>query len=158
MVYRPLNILLIEDNAEDESLALRALRGSDLALVVRIARDGEHALRALGLPGGGNAASAGVPDLIISDLKVPKLMGDEILQRARQDARLKSVPYVLFSSSDDRQEMQRCLRLGANAYEVKPIDFGEYVDRVRAIVQRWLGSREQVSIPRYLIQGVLGTA
>jgi two-component system response regulator len=162
MVYTPLNILLIEDNPEDESLALRALRGCDLPLTVRVARDGEHALRALGLSGGGHRSKSKVPDLVISDLKLPKLMGDEILRKARADERLQNVPYVLFSSSDDRQEVQRCLRMGANAYSTKPIDFGEYVDCVRSIVYRWLGQPHRASPrptnPSFGAEGLLRTA
>ena len=146
MIYDPLNIILIEDNAEDESLALRALRGSHLPLIVRVARDGEHALRVLGLSDGA-PSEAKIPDLVISDLKLPKLMGDEILLRARREERLKNVPYVLFSSSDDRQDINRCLRLGASGYETKPIDFGDYIDCVRGIVHRWLGQKPRAVAP-----------
>lgn len=134
MTYEPLTVILIEDNAEDESLALRALRGCGLPLLVRVARDGALGLRALGLDG----TDVKAPDLVISDLKLPKLMGDEVLRRARQKESLRNVPYVLFSSSDDRQDIRRCLSYGASAYATKPIDYQEYVDCVQAIARRWL--------------------
>jgi CheY-like chemotaxis protein len=141
MIYEPLTVLLIEDNAEDESLALRALRSCGLPLLVKVARDGALALTALGLGG----TDATVPDLVISDLKLPKLTGDEVLHRVRQKKELKNVPYVLFSSSDDRQDVQRCLKLGASAYATKPVDYEEYVDCVQSIARRWLSRNVEKS-------------
>lgn len=132
----PLNVLLIEDAEDDERLTLRALRTSGVPMLVRVARDGEQAVRALGL--GGVEADLPAPDLVISDLKVPKRRGDEVLVLAREETRLLDVPYVVFSSSDDPNEVSRCLDLGADAYVTKPIDFEDYQERVHGIVSQWL--------------------
>ncbi|MGV3618859.1 MAG: response regulator [Fimbriimonas sp.] len=139
MSHPPFTILLIEDDRDDEQLALRALRGCGLSLVVRVARDGERALHALGLDGSPEGLAMEAPDLVISDLKMPKLNGDEVLRLARADERLKSVPYVVFSSSDEPNGIERCHSYGVSEYTTKPVDFELYIQRVRGIAQRWLG-------------------
>lgn len=127
----PLRVLLVDDTSDDEALALRAMRQSDLPLLVRVAQDGEHALAALGLVGD---QPLWVPDLIVCDLKMPKLNGDEVLSRVRALEHLNQVPFVIFSSSDETEDANRCIRLGADAYVVKPVDFACYVHTVRVTV------------------------
>jgi len=138
MIHEPLTVLLIEDTRDDEQLALRALRGCGLPLLVRVARDGEKALQSMGLDGAGANPHRRLPDLIISDYKMPKLSGDQVLAQARASEALRDIPYVMLSSSDDRSDVARCLALGASAYVVKPVDFTEYIECVRRITQRWL--------------------
>ncbi|RYG47022.1 response regulator [bacterium] len=140
VIHEPLTVLLIEDNRDDEQLALRALRTCGLPLFVRVARDGEAALRALGLEGEPDERRYSVPDLVISDLKMPKVNGDEVLRRARGEERLREVPYVVFSSSDEEDDVRRCLECGATAYCVKPVDFQVFLRCATEIARHWLPS------------------
>ena len=124
-----MNILLLEDDADDEALALRTLRGTGLPLRVAVARDGEEAIRALD--------DRPAPDLVISDYKLPLLDGPEILRRVRADERLRRVPFVVLSSSDDEGDVRRCRALGADDYVVKPVDAAEYRRVVSDLARRW---------------------
>lgn len=134
----PRVILLLEDNPDDERLVVRALNTCGIPVTVRIARDGLSGLRELGLEEPQDEPEGEVPDLVISDLKMPILNGDEILARARGDERLKDLTFVMFSSSDEPSDLKRCKELGANAYYVKPFKFEEYLECTRAIVRQWL--------------------
>lgn len=136
---KKLSLLLIEDTLDDELLAIRALRRCGLSLEIRVARDGGEALRALGLDGSEPEGDAPPPCLVISDLKMPRLNGDQVLLRARQDKRLQDVPFVIFSSSDEPADVERCLEFGASAYCRKPVAFDEYMECTAGIVRRWLG-------------------
>jgi DNA-binding response OmpR family regulator len=129
-VHEPINVLLIEDDHDEERLALRALQRCGVNMIVKVARDGASALEALRLY---------APDLVISDLKLPMLNGDEVLRRARSDSYPHRTPYVMFSSSDEAQDRHRCLAAGADDFITKPVDYTEYQECVRGIIQRWLG-------------------
>ena len=129
-------VLLVEDDADDEALTQRALRRCGLALSVRVARDGEEAMAALGLGGG----EPWTPDLVLSDLKMPRVGGDELLRGVRADGRLADVPFVVLSSCTEESEQARCLALGASEFAVKPIGFEEYGERVGGLARRWLGA------------------
>ncbi len=139
MIHEPATILLVEDTLDDERLALRALQRVEAPLMVKVARDGQAALHALGLEGD---RSRRTPDLVLCDLKLPKVGGDEVLRRVRADERLSGVPFVVFSSSDEPADVARCSGYGASEYAVKPVDYTAYGERVRRIVERHL-SREQ---------------
>jgi len=132
---QPRVILLLEDNQDDERLALRALNTCGLPVTVRVARDGQSGLRALGLDG---PREEPLPDLVISDLKMPMLNGDEVLAKVRATDRLKDLPFVIFSSSEEPSDLKRCTDLGVDAYYVKPVKFNEFLDCTRAIVHQWL--------------------
>ncbi len=136
-------VLLIEDVMDDERIALRILRRIDPTLTVTVARDGQAALQALGLDGeeGGSR-----PDLVLCDLKLPKVSGDEILRQARADVRLRDVPFVVFSSSDEPIDVARCSAYGASEYAVKPVDYHAYGERIAAIVGRHLPKTSQLSL------------
>ena len=138
MIHDPHTVLLIEDSRDDERLALRALRVCGLPLFVRVARDGQRALAALGLEASPEDPPRRAPDLVLSDLKMPRLNGDEVLARARADARLRDVPFVVFSSSAEPSDIERCMALGASAYAVKPVGYEEYVECAGQIARRWL--------------------
>lgn len=127
-------VFLLEDSADDERLAIRALRVCGIPVSVEVARDGEEGWeKLLHL-----RAAPARPDLVLSDLKMPKLGGDEVLRRVRADGRLKDLPFVVFSSSDEPGDVQRCLALGASAFIRKPVDFGEYISCMREVAERWL--------------------
>ena len=144
--HRPFTLLLIEDTPDDEMLALRALRSCGLPLFVRVARDGPGARRALGLDDEPGTADCQVPDLVLSDLKIPGYGGDEVLRRARADARFAHVPYVIFSSSSEPEDVVRCLAFGASAYAQKPVGFQEYIECVGSLA-RWSLAPDTMSKP-----------
>src|SRR3954465_2848495 len=94
----PKTILLVEDNADDEQLTLRAMRQSDVPNIIRVARDGAEAIDALFGPGSGR-----LPDLVLLDLKLPKVSGLEVLQRVRSEESTKTLPIVILTSSDEER-------------------------------------------------------
>lgn len=136
----PMTILLVEDNADDELLALRALKKSSVPSNVVVARDGEEALEYIF--GQGRYAGRDVgeqPKVVFLDLKLPKLSGIDVLRSIRQDNRTSRLPVVLLTSSDEPQDLIDGYDSGANSYINKPVDFNEFVEQVRLLGQYWLG-------------------
>jgi two-component system, response regulator len=132
-------ILLVEDNADDEALTLRALKKNNIGNEVVVARDGVEALDYLF----GTGAYEGrdvtlVPQLILLDLKLPKLDGLEVLRRLRADERARLLPVVILTSSKEEQDRIAGYGLGANSYVRKPVDFNQFIDSVRQLGLYWL--------------------
>jgi two-component system response regulator len=125
-------ILLVEDNPDHEALAMRALRKHIPANIV-VARDGEEALRVLL-----DSPTGAVPDLVLLDLQLPKIDGLEVLKRIRADARVRFVPVVVLTSSDEEQDIVSSYSLGANSYIRKPVDFQTFTDATRQLGLYWL--------------------
>lgn len=132
-------ILLVEDNARDEALTLRALRKNNIANDVVVARDGVEALDYIFGTGqyAGRDASV-LPYLVLLDLKLPKINGLEVLQRIRGDDRTKRLPVVIFTSSSEQKDMVEGYNLGANSYVRKPVDFEQFLDATRQLGLYWL--------------------
>jgi two-component system response regulator len=130
----PKTILLVEDNADDEQLTLRAMRQSDVPNIIRVARDGAEAIDALF----GAGALGRLPDLVLLDLKLPKVSGLEVLQRIRSEEKTKTLPIVILTSSDEERDIVESYNLGANSYIRKPVDFDEFIDAVRQLGLYWL--------------------
>jgi len=130
----PKTILLVEDNADDEQLTLRAMRQSDVPNIIRVARDGAEAIDALF----GSGVNGRLPDLILLDLKLPKVSGLEVLQRIRSEERTRTLPIVILTSSDEERDIVESYNLGANSYIRKPVDFDEFIDAVRQLGLYWL--------------------
>ncbi|MDP9479398.1 MAG: response regulator [Actinomycetota bacterium] len=132
-------ILLVEDNSDDELLALRALRKNGIAGDVVVVRDGIEALDYLFATGGhaGRDASV-VPRVILLDLKLPKIGGLEVLRRLRSDERTRLVPVVILSSSGEQRDMREGYGLGANSYVRKPVNFEHFVRAVEQLKSYWL--------------------
>ncbi len=132
-------ILLVEDNPDDELLALRALRKNGIAGDVVVVRDGVEALDYLFATGGhaGRDASV-VPRVILLDLKLPKIGGLEVLRRLRSDERTRLVPVVILSSSGEQRDMREGYGLGANSYVRKPVNFEHFVRAVEQLKSYWL--------------------
>jgi two-component system, response regulator len=132
-------ILLVEDNADDEELTRRALKKSNVSNPLVVVRDGAEALDYLFARG----AFAGrdveeIPQVILLDLKLPKIDGLEVLRQIRADARTKLFPVVILTSSTEEQDMLRGYGLGANSYIRKPVDFTQFVEAVRQLGLYWL--------------------
>ncbi|MGV3613922.1 MAG: response regulator [Fimbriimonas sp.] len=122
-------VLVVEDNADDEALTLRGLRRSPRPLQIRVARDGEEAIAMLedGL----------VPDLVLVDLKMPRIGGIEVLGAIREKPSTKHVPVVVFSSSDETYDIVRCYERGANTYIRKPVEFVPFLDCLELLTKYW---------------------
>ena len=139
-------ILLIEDNSDDEALTLRALKKNNISNEIVIARDGVEALDFLFGTGAYASRVGGVlPQLILLDLKLPKLDGFEVLKRLHADPRTKLIPVVILTSSKEQQDIVNGYGLGANSYVRKPVDFLQFVESVRQLGLYWLVINEQPS-------------
>jgi two-component system response regulator len=132
-------ILLVEDNPDDEVLTLRALTKNKIQNEVVVAHDGVEALDFLFGTGSYEGRDIGVgPQVILLDLKLPRIDGLEVLRRLRADERTRLLPVVILTSSLEEQDRIKGYGLGANSYVRKPVDFGEFVEAVRQLGLYWL--------------------
>ena len=132
-------ILLVEDNPDDEVLTLRALRKNNIVNEIVVARDGAEALDYLFATGAHAGRDTSVqPQLILLDLKLPKIDGLEVLQRLRADERTKLLPVVVLTSSIEDRDLICSYHFGANSYIRKPVDFTEFTEAVRQLGLYWL--------------------
>jgi len=137
------SILLVESNAADDDLALRALRASRVAGDVVIVHDGVEALEYLF----GTGAYAGrdlhtMPACLLLELKLPGLDGFEVLRQVRADPRTRLIPIVIVTSSCESQDIRAAYRLGANSYICKPADFSLFADAMQQVGYYWLAMNE----------------
>jgi CheY-like chemotaxis protein len=133
------SILLVEDNPQDEALTIRALKKSNVMNPVVVARDGVEALDYLFARGGHAGRDAtDTPQVVLLDLKLPKVDGLEVLKALRADERTRHVPVVVLTSSVEEQDLIRSYGLGANSYVRKPVDFAEFIEAVRQLGLYWL--------------------
>jgi two-component system response regulator len=132
-------ILLVEDNPDDEELALMALKDSNILNEIVVAHDGTEALDYLFAAGrhAGRDPSR-LPQLVLLDLKLPKLDGLEVLERLRADPRTQLIPVVILTSSSEEEDVVASYRLGANSYVRKPVEFHRFADAVRQLGLYWL--------------------
>lgn len=132
-------ILLVEDNPDDEALTLRALKRNNILSEVIVARDGAEALDYLFARGAHSGRDPSKqPELILLDLKLPKVDGLEVLQQIRQDERLRRLAVVILSSSNEESDIIAGYDLGANSYIRKPVDFNQFMEAVRQLALYWL--------------------
>jgi len=135
-------ILLVEDNPKDEALTLRALKKSNIANRVVVAHDGVEAIDYLFTPGADGVRNA-LPELILLDLKLPKIDGHEVLKRIRGNERTRLLPIVILTTSVEDRDRLEGYRLGANSYVRKPVDFAEFAQAVIQLGLYWLVLNEQ---------------
>jgi two-component system response regulator len=132
-------ILLVEDNPDDEALTLRALKKNDIRNQVVVARDGAQALEYLFGTGERKERNPEVsPELVLLDLKLPRVDGLEVLRRIRADERTRLLPVVILTSSKEQRDLVEGYGYGANSYIRKPVDFGQFVEAVRQLGLYWL--------------------
>jgi len=132
-------ILLVEDNPDDEALTLRAIR-KHMPHGIVVARDGAEALDYLFGTGRFAARDAMAhPLLVLLDLKLPKVNGLEVLRRMREDATTRPIPVIVFTSSTEEQDILDSYRLGANSYIRKPVDYGQFCNDMKQVMNYWLG-------------------
>jgi two-component system, response regulator len=134
-------ILLVEDNPKDEALTLRALKKGKIAERVVVARDGVEAIDYLFAPRPDGTHNP-LPELILLDLKLPKIDGHEVLRRIRENARTQLLPIVILTTSVEDRDRYEGYRLGANSYVRKPVDFAEFGRAVIQLGLYWLALNE----------------
>jgi len=132
-------ILLVEDNEDDEELALLAFDQSRIANEMIVVRDGQEAIDYLL----GTEAQAGkdaktMPQLVLLDVNLPKINGHEVLRRLRADPRTRRLPVVMLTSSREEEDMLTSYDLGANSYVRKPVDFARFAETILQMQMYWL--------------------
>lgn len=132
-------ILLVEDNPADAELTLRAFQKSKLANEIVVVQDGQEALDYL-FAAGKHAGrdSTVIPEVVLLDLKLPKLDGLDVLRQMRADERTKRLPVVILTSSNEEKDVLRSYELGANSFVRKPVDFTQFLDAARQLGLYWL--------------------
>jgi DNA-binding response OmpR family regulator len=137
-------ILLVEDNPDDEALTLRALKKNNISNQVIVARDGAEALEYLFGTGQYSGRDANLtPQVVLLDLKLPKVEGLEVLRRLRANESTKLLPVVILTSSNEEQDRINGYDSGANSYVRKPVDFNQFIEAVRQLGLYWLILNEQ---------------
>jgi two-component system response regulator len=132
-------ILLVEDNPDDEALTLRALKKNNIGNRLIVVRDGVEALEFIFCTGQfAERDPRDQPEVVLLDLKLPKVDGLEVLRRIRTDDRTQRLPVVILTSSNEQQDLVRSYNLGVNSYVRKPVDFNDFIDAVRQLGLYWL--------------------
>jgi two-component system response regulator len=131
-------ILLVEDNPDDAELAMRAFAKSAPKHDLILARDGVEALDYLLGTGPHAAEPPPAPDLVLLDLKLPRVDGLEVLRRLRAEERTRHLPVVVLTSSEQEEDIVNSYKLGANSYVRKPVDFGQFVQAAQQLGAYWL--------------------
>ena len=142
-------ILLVEDNADDELLMIRALERNRIRNDVVVARDGVEALDFLFATGVHQGRPTGdLPQVVFLDLKLPRVDGLEVLRRIRADDRTRVLPVVILTSSNEEKDVARSYALGANSYVRKPVDFVQFSQAIQTLGRFWLLLNELPPAPR----------
>jgi two-component system response regulator len=140
-------ILLVEDNPDDEALTLRAFAKNNIGNRIVVVRDGAEALNWLFKREQHEGRSDPDPQVILLDLKLPKVDGLEVLRLIREDPRTKLLPVVILTSSKEESDLLRGYELRANSYIRKPVDFARFVESVRELGMYWLVLNEPPPAP-----------
>ncbi len=136
-------ILLVEDNPNDIELTLRAFEKSNVTKEIVVARDGEQAIHYLHSTGPhADRDPTGMPDVVLLDMKLPKIDGLGVLRRMRADERTRRLPVVVLTSSKEEKDVMASYDLGANSFVRKPVDFAQFVEAARYLGIYWLTMNE----------------
>ena len=138
MEVSDVEILLVEDNPNDELLAMHAFKRQDTAHTVYVVRDGAEALDYIFCIGAHAERSFENPKVILLDLKLPKVDGLQVLRQIRNDPRTRFIPVVVLTASNQECDIFEAYEAGANSYIVKPVDFGQFNEVARHLVDYWL--------------------
>ena len=136
-------ILLVEDNPNDEKLALHAFKKHNLANKVHVVRDGAEALEFIFCTGAYATRHFANPRVVLLDKKLPLVDGMEVLRQIRADSRTRLVPVVMLTSSGEERDMIESYQLGVNSYIVKPVDFEQFSETARQLGYYWLLLNQQ---------------
>jgi len=136
---RPIDILLVEDNADHATLTMRALRDGNMLNEIFWVRDGQEAVDFL-YRSGRYAAPALVPrpGLILLDIRLPKLDGHEVLRQIKSDPMLRSIPVIMLTTSERDDEINACYEAGVNSYVSKPVKFGDFAQTIKSLKLYWI--------------------
>jgi two-component system response regulator len=140
--YEPVEILLVEDNPQDAEITLRALKRANFANHVQWLKDGEEALEFLFCEGQFADQPRPRPRVMLLDIKMPKIDGIEVLKRIKADARTRSIPVVMLTSSKEESDLVRSYDLGVNSYLVKPVDFQRFSEEVTRVGYYWVAMNQ----------------
>ncbi len=141
-----MEVLLVEDNPDDAELAVRVLKAQHPALTIHVARDGAEALEVLSrVPPGGEQSGPGRLKAILLDLKLPKIDGLDVLRRIKAEPRLRPIPVIVLTSSQEPQDVVASYEAGANGYVVKPVGFEQFTQALQQIGRYWLTVNETAS-------------
>ncbi len=139
MLKNSIEVLLVEDNPNDVELTLHAFKKNHLSNRIHVVRDGAEALEFLFCTGAyASRHIENSPKVILLDLKLPKVDGLEVLRRLKADARTRSIPVVVLTSSREERDIVESYQLGVNSYIVKPVDFEQFSEAVRQLGLYWL--------------------
>ena len=136
--FEQVEILLVEDNALDAELTMRALKNGGLANVVLWVKDGQQALDYLFRHGDYSQRDEVSPRLVLLDLKMPRVDGIEVLKAIKADERTRRIPVVVMTSSQEERDVAQSYELGVNSYVVKPVEFNAFADLARQAGFYWL--------------------
>jgi CheY-like chemotaxis protein len=136
---KAVDILLVEDNATDAELSMRALKKHNLANNLVWVKDGAEALDFIFRTGAYAAVGNGVkPKVVLLDLRLPKVDGIEVLRRLKAGGRTRDIPIAVLTSSKEDRDLKECYRLGVNSYIAKPVEFDQFVDTITKLGLYWL--------------------
>jgi two-component system response regulator len=138
MSHQPIEILLVEDNPNDEMLAMHAFRKHNLANKIHVVRDGAEALEYIFCTGAYADRRFENPKMILLDKKLPMVDGMEVLRQVRTDPRTRLVPVVMLTSSAEERDIIESYELGVNSYIVKPVNFDQFSETARHLGYYWL--------------------
>jgi CheY-like chemotaxis protein len=137
------SVLLVEDNPQDEALILRALRKARVNTTIEVVRDGQQAIDFLFRAGEFSDRPEALPAFVLLDINLPKLSGLDVLSRIRADKKTRTLPVVVFTSSDEERDRLRSYSSGANSFVCKPLEFASFMSSVGQLGKYWA----QVNIP-----------
>lgn len=143
MNYNEIEILLVEDNIDDATLTIRALKKSGLSNTIFHVKDGAEAFDFMYCKG--QYADRNINDqikLILLDLKMPKVSGIEVLEKIKSDSQFKKVPIVILTSSKEDPDIAKCYELGANSYIVKPVESDNFFQTIKDLSFYWMISNQ----------------